>query len=83
MTDVPTLGAVTEATIAGIVADAKGTGASVEAMVAKVVAALKADEVKAKADAIAWYKAAVVAVGSRAVYAGLGALAMFLVLRVV
>ncbi len=79
-----TLGTVTEATIAGLVADAKGLGggtASIEVIVTKVVAAMKADEAKVKADAVAWYKDAVLAVGSRAVYAGLGAVAMFAVLH--
>ena len=47
-----------------------------------VVKAIKAEEAKAKADALTWYKEAIVAVGSRAFYVGVGAVAMFVISHV-
>lgn len=55
---------------------AKATITGVEADVAAIAA-------KIKADAKAALKAATLAVGSRAVYMGLGAVAMFIVLKFV
>jgi len=48
----------------------------------ELIKAIKADEVKVKAEAVKWYKEAIVAVGSRVFYLGSGALTMFVALRV-
>jgi len=53
-----------------------------EAVIVSVIAKIKANEAAAKAEVLAGYKAAVVAFGHRAVYMALGAMVMFIAMRV-
>ena len=66
-----TLGSAAKASVGGIEVDLEA-----------IVKAVRADEAKAKADALKWYKEAIVAVGSRVFYIGVGAVAMFVVSHV-
>ena len=66
-----TLGSAAKASVSGVEVDLEA-----------IVKAIKAEEAKAKADALKWYKEAIVAVGSRVFYIGVGAVAMFVVSHV-